>query len=213
MRRGLLILVAVGAVVAMGLVAKARFDTKRPEGSGTEDMIPLEQVLGRPIVIYAEGALPAGLSDNLLALDVEQRALDRDATPQSLLDTDVYVSIQDNWAVFTQAKRHVLHGLMVEKLQGVSAEKSFVWFSATASEDGQAKKEILVILGNGQALSMVQPFCQAVILYDMARFLTKNAAAVFAPEGPTATWKQCGDQGWTGVSDMASDPSSATPRP
>ncbi|MEO0402180.1 MAG: hypothetical protein AAF214_07375 [Pseudomonadota bacterium] len=205
MRRIGLTLALLGVLAGVGFLVEPR--NVRGQGQSERDDLAapatLDQALGRPIVIYFEGILPDGLAGHLRALDQGVGALDWAAQPRSLAQTDVYVSIQQSWTVFRQANQHDLHALMVEQLANVDAASSFVWFRAKVSADsGAAPRDVMVILGNEAGLAQLGPFCRALVIYDMARLVGVNEAALVRPDGPAATWRACGAQNWTRFQDM-----------
>ncbi len=171
----------------------------------TSALQSLEDRLGRSIVMYVDGAVPADFSTALQALDAKVGALANPAEIRTLMDLDVYVMLRDSWDVYRALENHDLSALIRAQAQNKSAEAGVAWFEAALGGQDDAKRDVLVILAAQTGLAEVSAFCFALTIYDVARYAGNGAAFLEATEGDGSQWRYCRAKGWTSVADMGSN--------
>ncbi|MEM6759638.1 MAG: hypothetical protein AAF601_09200 [Pseudomonadota bacterium] len=165
--------------------------------------VPLEEVLGRPIVMYAEGTLGQGFFETLRALDADTRAFDYGTQPTSLADVDVYLLKLQTWDAMRARTDHVLHSNIVANLDGLAETTSFSWFRVRLGRQNDSTlRGVLVILANDQGLQNLSQFCTVLSIYDLLRYAHDGAALTDTTGPPVLRTDQCRNDGWQSVADL-----------
>ena len=204
-----------GGIIAvlLGSAAVAYLSLRNDEVAVTQDadatvasaLVPLEQQLGRPFVFVLDGAKPADFDQAVAAIDAPVGALDTQARPRNLLETDVYVMVRDNWTVLQNIQNHDLADVIRAQSMGKSAENAMTWFTPSLRNADGTENNVLVILVNASGLQGFNSFCFALTIYEMARFARNGVAFREATTGPGTYWRQCNALGWTSADDVPQD--------
>lgn len=194
------ILVLIGGFL-FALLAAAFFLSASRDGAAPE-LQSLEQTLGRPIVLYIDGAVSPHIGAALLALDAPTGALATQAPVRTLMDLDVYVMLRDSWEDYRRLENHDFAPLIRQRAQGKAADAGMAWFQATQTDSTGATRDVLIVLAARNGLVGVSDFCLALTIYELARFSGNGPAFLEAREGQGSRWKQCKARGWTRVDDL-----------
>jgi len=174
-----------------------------PQSSAPQSVLqPLENALGRPIVMYVDGPVSPAFDAAIRALDAPVGALADRPDVRTLLDLDVYVMVRDTWDVFSGIEDHDLGALIRQRVRDKTADAGVAWFEAALEPVQGPRRDLLVILAAQEGLAGVDDFCVALTIYDMVRFSRNGAAFFDATEGEGSQWKRCRARGWTSVADM-----------
>lgn len=163
---------------------------------------PREVTLGRALVIYVDGNVPDGFADSFQRLDTKDGAFDRQASPRTLMDVDVYVMVRDDWDVFRNIEGHDLGTAIRQRVADVTSGSDISYFQTQLTSQAGGRHDLLAILATKETVSELGPFCLAMVVRDMARFAHHGAQALTAQSGPGTSWRDCKTRGWTSMADI-----------
>lgn len=208
----------VGMVAILGIAFALNYgsdgDATAPQGAalpeqaalvGTSPRAPLEPrevTLGRALVIHVDGEVPDGFADSFQRLDADTGAFDRQASPRTLMDVDVYVMVRDDWDVFRNIEGHDLGTAIRQRARGVTSASDISYFQTQLTSQAGGRHDILAILATQDTVAELGPFCLALVVRDMARFAHHGTQALTAQSGPGTSWRDCKTHGWTSMADI-----------
>lgn len=113
-------------------VGRAPEDEALPEqvvaSADTALLAPLEVTLGRALVIHVDVDVSDGFTDSFQRLDAHTGAFDRQASPRTLMDVDVYVMVRDDWDVFRNIEGHDLGTAIRQRARDVTSGSDISYF-------------------------------------------------------------------------------------